>query len=190
MKEVTDAEFDAEVLKASGLALIDFHAPWCGPCRMLGPVLAELATEFGGKIKIVKMNIDESPETPSQYGVRAIPCMILFKNGNEVDRKVGMSSKSQLKNWIDIQLAEKFEPTYPVFENPGVEDGILKKDDLYIVFIRGEERDSKQEGVCKTQEEAVEVYKAARVKYYGDDSSIPSVYEMREVTETKLVKIS
>lgn len=104
-KPVNDANFEAEVLKASGLVLVDFWAEWCGPCRMLGPVLEEVAAEMGGKVTIVKMNVDESPNTPGQYGIRSIPTLILFKDGQMVETKVGSIPKQSLVAWLNEKAA-------------------------------------------------------------------------------------
>ena len=98
---VKDEEFDANVLKAAGPVLVDFWAEWCGPCRQLSPILDELAGEMGDKLTIAKVNIDENPETPTKYGVRGIPTLILFKNGQAVATKVGSIPKSQLAEWLN-----------------------------------------------------------------------------------------
>ncbi len=93
----TDATFGADI--ASGLVLVDFWAPWCGPCRMIAPVLEQLDTEFAGKVKITKVNVDENPDAPSRFGVMGIPTLILFKDGKEADKIVGALPK---QNFVDM----------------------------------------------------------------------------------------
>lgn len=96
----TDASFEADVLKSDTPVLVDFWAEWCGPCKMLAPVLDEVANEMGSTVKVVKVNIDESPETPSQFGVRGIPTLMVFKGGELVSTKVGVMPKSALEEWV------------------------------------------------------------------------------------------
>lgn len=93
---VTDASFDAEVLKADVPVLIDFWAPWCGPCKAIAPVVEELSKDYAGKLKVVKMNVDENPNTPARYGVRGIPNLIIFKSGQVKDQIIGAVPKAQL----------------------------------------------------------------------------------------------
>lgn len=97
---VTDQNFDAEVLKAEGSVVVDFWAEWCGPCKAMSPIVDDLAKELGGKVKIVKINIDESPNAPTRYGVRGIPTFMVFKAGQVVDTRVGSMTKAQLNDWI------------------------------------------------------------------------------------------
>ena len=104
-KQITDASFNADVLSAEGPVLVDFWAEWCGPCKMIGPSLEELSEELGEKVTIAKLNIDENPDAPGQYGVRGIPTMILFKGGAPAATKVGAEPKSKLKSWLEGELA-------------------------------------------------------------------------------------
>jgi thioredoxin 1 len=99
--QISDSSFESDVLKAEGPVLVDFWAEWCGPCKMIAPVLEELADEYNGKLRIAKLNIDNNPETAPKYGVRGIPTLILFKNGQAEGTKVGALSKSQLAAFID-----------------------------------------------------------------------------------------
>ncbi|MCG8670110.1 MAG: thioredoxin TrxA [Pseudomonadales bacterium] len=101
---VTDGNFDAEVLQSDNPVLVDYWAEWCGPCKMIAPILDEIAGEYDGKIKIAKLNIDENGETPPKYGIRGIPTLMLFKNGNVEATKVGALSKSQLTAFIDSNI--------------------------------------------------------------------------------------
>lgn len=101
--EISDATFEQEVLQSDQPVLLDFWAPWCGPCRQIGPMIEELAAENEGSAKIAKMNIDESPDTPQQYSVSSIPTLILFKGGAEIQRFVGVQPKVKLQSAIDEQ---------------------------------------------------------------------------------------
>jgi thioredoxin 1 len=103
-KKITDSSFHADVIAAPGPVVVDFWAEWCGPCKMIGPALEELSDELGEKVTIAKINIDENPDAPAQYGVRGIPTMILFKDGAPAATKVGAAPKSQLKGWIEGAL--------------------------------------------------------------------------------------
>lgn len=103
-KQIKDNEFESEVINSKLPVLIDFWAEWCGPCRMLAPILDQLSEEMNDKIKIVKMNIDENPETPSKFGVRGIPTMLLFKEGKQIATKVGVQPKNALQEWINSSL--------------------------------------------------------------------------------------
>ena len=103
-KAVTDSSFKADVIDSDKPVLVDFWAEWCGPCKMIGPALEEISGELGDKLTIAKVNIDENPDAPGQYGVRGIPTMILFKNGEPAATKVGAAPKSALKSWIEGAL--------------------------------------------------------------------------------------
>jgi thioredoxin 1 len=96
VQEVSDSSFEAEVLQSPLPVLVDFWAPWCGPCKVIGPVVAELATEYAGRLKVVKVNVDDHPQSPSRYGVRSIPNLVLFKGGQVQDQIVGAVPKAQL----------------------------------------------------------------------------------------------
>ncbi len=101
---ITDDSFEQEVLQSSNPVLVDYWADWCGPCKMIAPVLDEIADEYEGKIRIAKLNIDENPNTPPRYGIRGIPTLMLFKDGEVEATKVGAVSKSQLTAFIDSNL--------------------------------------------------------------------------------------
>jgi thioredoxin 1 len=103
-KHVSDDSFDADVLKSEGPVLVDFWAEWCAPCKQIAPALEELAGELGDKLTIAKLNIDENPTTPSTYGVRGIPTLILFKDGEVAATKVGALPKSKISDWLDEVL--------------------------------------------------------------------------------------
>lgn len=105
-KAVTDVSFQNDVLDASDVVLVDFWAEWCGPCKQIGPALEEISNEYAGKLTVAKVNIDENPETPGKYGVRGIPTLMVFKNGELAATKVGAAPKGQLTSWIDEVLKE------------------------------------------------------------------------------------
>jgi thioredoxin 1 len=98
--KVTDATFDQDVLKASGPVVVDFWAEWCGPCKMISPALEEISNSLSGKVKIVKLNVDENPATTTKYGIMSIPTLMLFKNGELASRQVGAAPKQKLEQWI------------------------------------------------------------------------------------------
>ena len=102
--KVTDASFEADVLNSTTPVVVDFWAEWCGPCKMIGPSLEEIAKELGPKAKIVKINIDENPGTPSKFGVRGIPTVMVFKGGKLAATKVGALPKTQLQSWIESSI--------------------------------------------------------------------------------------
>ncbi|CAO3352398.1 thioredoxin TrxA [Azospirillum sp. 11R-A] len=102
--KVTDDSFEQDVLKADGPVLVDFWAEWCGPCKMIAPALDELAGEYDGKVTVAKLNIDENPDTPTKYGVRGIPTLMLFKGGSVAATKIGALPKGALFQWVDSAL--------------------------------------------------------------------------------------
>ena len=102
--KVSDASFESDVLKSAEPVVVDFWAEWCGPCRMIGPALEEIAGQLGDKVKIVKLNVDENPKTAGQYGIMSIPTLMLFKNGKEGARQVGAAPKQRLHQWISTAV--------------------------------------------------------------------------------------
>ena len=102
--EVSDSSFEEDVLKASTPVIVDFWAEWCGPCKQIAPALEEMASDMEGRVTIAKVNIDDNPETPGKYGVRGIPTLMLFKNGQLAATKVGAVPKSQLVEWVESEL--------------------------------------------------------------------------------------
>ena len=105
VSKVSDADFDAEVLKSSQPVVVDFWAEWCGPCKQIGPALEEIAGTMNGKVKIVKLNVDENPATAAKYGIMSIPTLMLFKNGELASRQVGAAPKQKLEQWITTATA-------------------------------------------------------------------------------------
>ena len=102
---INDSNFEKEVLKSNSLTLVDFWAEWCGPCKMIGPALEAISEEMKNDIRITKLNIDENPSTPQQYGVRGIPTLLLFKNGEVVAEKIGALPKTKLTEWISENIS-------------------------------------------------------------------------------------
>ncbi len=98
---VTDSNFKSEVLEHKGIVLVDFWAEWCGPCRQLGPIVDQYATDSLGKVKVCKLNVDENPEVPTQFGIRGIPTLILFQDGKHIATKVGLLQKADLASWVE-----------------------------------------------------------------------------------------
>src|SRR5215467_889709 len=98
--KVSDSNFETEVLKSSEPVVVDFWAEWCGPCKMIAPALEEIANSLAGKVKIVKLNVDENPATASKYGIMSIPTLMLFKNGELASRQIGAAPKAKLEQWI------------------------------------------------------------------------------------------
>ncbi len=102
--QVSDDSFETDVLKAELPVLVDFWAEWCGPCKMIAPILDDVATEYAGKVSVAKVNIDQNPNTPPKFGIRGIPTLLLFKNGQVAATKVGALSKTQLKQFLDDNI--------------------------------------------------------------------------------------
>src|SRR5205807_8085172 len=102
--KVSDADFESEVLKAASPVVVDFWAEWCGPCRMIGPALEEIAGSLGDKVKIVKLNVDENPQTATKYGVMSIPTLMVFKDGALASRQVGAAPRQKLEQWITASV--------------------------------------------------------------------------------------
>jgi thioredoxin len=98
--KVSDSTFESEVLKATSPVVVDFWAEWCGPCRMIAPALEEIAGALGEKVKIVKLNVDENPQTAAKYGIQSIPTLMIFKNGQMASRQIGAAPKQKLEQWI------------------------------------------------------------------------------------------
>jgi thioredoxin 1 len=105
VSKVSDKDFETEVLKSAEPVVVDFWAEWCGPCRMIAPALEEIAGTMGGKVKIVKLNVDENPATASKYGIMSIPTLMIFKNGELASRQVGAAPKQKLEQWITTATA-------------------------------------------------------------------------------------
>ena len=107
--DIADASFETEVLKSEIPVLVDFWAPWCGPCRVVAPVVQEIAEQYAGKVKVVKMNTDENPQTASQYGIRSIPTLMFFKDGQKVDQLVGAVPKSTVSITLEKHIENEAE---------------------------------------------------------------------------------
>lgn len=125
---LTDDSFDTDVLKADGLTLVDFWAEWCGPCKMIAPILDEIAEEYQGKLTVAKLNIDQNPGTAPKYGIRGIPTLLLFKNGEVAATKVGALSKGQLKEFLDANGVSKLlfrRPDSYFLRNSGRPAGVV-----------------------------------------------------------------
>ncbi|HEY9170685.1 MAG TPA: thioredoxin [Verrucomicrobiae bacterium] len=110
MVELTETEFGNEVLNADGLVLVDFYAPWCGPCKMLAPLLDQLAGEFAGRVKFAKLNVDRAPDLAAQFEITGVPTLLLFRDGQPVDSVVGMAPPQALKKWLENALAASPKP--------------------------------------------------------------------------------
>ena len=133
--EIDDSSFDGEVLQSDKPVLVDFWAPWCGPCKAIGPVIEELAGTFGNKIKFAKCNVDDNPATPGKYGIKAIPTLIFFKGGNVVDQITGMVAKSKLEETINkiLSLALNDNETF-LYRLPRI---VVFPDRLLLVSSQG-----------------------------------------------------
>ena len=116
--KVNDENFDTEVLKSSKPIVVDFWAEWCGPCKMIGPILEEISNEMTNEVTIAKHNIDEEPNTPTKYGVRGIPTMLLFKDGELKSTKVGATPKSDIVSWIKENIQFKFKTSPARYKDP------------------------------------------------------------------------
>ena len=103
---LTEQEFDRRLQESAGLVLVDFYAPWCGPCRMLAPWLEQLATEFAGRVTVAKVNVDEAPELAARYAITGVPTLILFKGGTPLDQAVGLAPPQVLRSWLQDALGE------------------------------------------------------------------------------------
>ena len=108
--ELTESGFENEVLRTNGLVLVDFYAPWCGPCKMLAPYLERLAGEFAGRVKFAKLNVDEAAELAGRYEITGVPTLLLFRDGQPVDSVVGMAPPQALKRWLENALASDLKP--------------------------------------------------------------------------------
>jgi thioredoxin 1 len=104
--ELTETDFETEVLKSAGPVLVDFYAPWCGPCKMLAPLLEQLASEFNGRVKFAKANVDDLGDLAARYGITGVPTLILFRNGSILGRTVGLASPRELKGWLESAAAQ------------------------------------------------------------------------------------